>query len=146
MALLLMQGPAGAGKSQSYRLHLGNGYEVIADYTQIWAAITGAQRDPLTGLYPVRTQADAVVNSGLVSYLQATVVRQALERDLNTIVTTSQRGQMARWERIAEEFDTEYATVTIDPGEDVVRERLAAQSPTGELLPECANAIARWYR
>lgn len=146
MSLLLLQGPAGSGKSQALPQFLGNGYDVVADYTAIWAAITGATRDPATGLYPVRTQADAVVRTGLVSYLQAAVVRQALRVDLSAIVTTGSAGQDGKWEAIANEYGADFDTVTIDPGEAVVTERLKNQSSTGELLDECSSALKRWYR
>lgn len=147
MALLLLQGPAGSGKSQVVPQYLGDGgYQIIADYTAIWAAITGAQRNIVTGLYPVRTAADAVVNSGIVSYIQATVVRQALDRNLSAIVTTATRDQVQRWSEVAEEFGTDFDTVTIDPGREVVTERLKAQSSTGELLEECSGALRRWYK
>ena len=46
-------------------------------------------------------------------------------------------------ERIREQGATGAAR-TIDPGEQVVRRRLA-DPDTGELDPECDRALLRWY-
>lgn len=155
--LLLLQGPAGANKSQvAQRLLSGEDetdegvlfgvlvWHLLADYTAIWSAITGAKRDPVTGLYPVRTLADAVVRSGIVNYLQRTVVRQGLRERLNVIITTATSGQEAAYALIAQELGAELDVHTIDPGRAVVESRLRAQN-NGVLLDECRSALARWY-
>ncbi|MYA99312.1 MAG: ATP-binding protein [Acidimicrobiaceae bacterium] len=143
--LLLLEGPAGAGKSQIYRELMAAGlYQVIADFTAIWAALGNYSRDPETGLYPVRLATDALVTSGIVAYIQAATVRQALRNELNTIVTTSQAGQAERWQAVADEHGADLTVDTIDPGSRVVRERLRAQN-NGEMLDECEAALQRWY-
>ena len=146
--LLLLQGPAGANKSEfADRLLSGEDeitWHLLADYTAIWSGITGAKRDPMTGLYPVRTRADAVVRSGIVNYLQRTVVRQGLRERLNVIVTTATSGREEGYLIIAEEFGANFNVQTIDPGRAVVEERLRAQAD-GVLHDECKSAIARWY-
>ena len=145
--LILIQGPAGGGKSARYRELIESGAVVaIADFTALWAAIGQHSRDPETGLYPVRTSEDPLVRTGLIAYVQATVVRQALRTGSSVAITTSQADQEARWREIAVQEGAEFRAETIDPGRQVVTERLAAQSPTGELQPECAQAINRWYR
>ena len=145
--LLLIQGPAGGGKSQLYSQLLATGeITIIADYTRLFVAATGVERDPITGLYPVRSAQDAAVRDGTASYLQVALVRHSLRNDRDTAVTTSRAAQEARWQAVADEFDAEFEVRTVDPGREVVTERLRAQSGTGELLEECATAISRWYR
>lgn len=142
--LLLLQGPAGSNKSARARQLLIDDYDVLADYTQLWAALTGAVRDSVTGLYPVRTAADPIVRSGLVSYVQRAAIRQALRKRLKVIATTATSGQEAVYERIAAEGAAAFKVETIDPGKAVVTERLKAQAD-GVLLDECNTAINRWY-
>ena len=63
--LLLVEGPAGSGKSQVVSRMLAAGeLDVVADYTALWAALRGIERDN-EGKYPVRTDADPAVRSGL---------------------------------------------------------------------------------
>ena len=144
--LLLLQGPAGGGKSGVYAQLLRAGVaQVVADYTRIYVALTGVVRDPDTGLYPVRLATDAVVAAGTVTYAQATIVRHALGAGLSTIVTTSRRGQERRWQQVAEETNAAFSVQTVDPGRQVVTERLASQTG-GVLSDECETAIRRWYR
>ena len=57
--LTLIEGPAGGGKSELLREMLAAGeIDVAADVTALWAATGGAERDPVTGKYPVRLETD----------------------------------------------------------------------------------------
>ena len=139
--LVLIQGPAGGAKSQVAAEMLEAGeVQVLADTTALWAALSGVQRGP-DGKYPVRQDDDLALAVAL--YVQAVAVRRGLEAGTDVGVTTSRRGQEARWQEIADSIQTQFAVRTIDPGEDVVRERLA--EPDGTLSDPCAKAIARWY-
>ena len=75
----------------------------------------------------------------MVSYLMAVAVRYAVDNGLSGYVTTSQRSKVADLER-----QTGEAAVVVDPGEEVVRDRLV-DDETGELDPQCAAALGRWY-
>lgn len=139
--LYLLQGPAGGGKSQLAAAMLAAGeIQVLADVTPIWAALSGAVRGP-DGLYPVRLADDPAL--AVARYLQAVAVRRSLADGADTAVTTSQRGQEERWRRLADEAAAPFSVRTVDPGELVIRERLA--DAAGILSDECAAAIERWY-
>ena len=143
MAVLhLIEGPAAGGKSQHVEELVEAGtVQVVADVTALWVALSGVKRGP-DGRYPIREDEDPALHTA--RYLQAVAVRHALEQGADVAVTASRPGQAARWRKVG---PTEYTlTVTrVDPGEEVVRERLALPE-TGELSPECQRAIDRWFR
>ncbi|MYC99171.1 MAG: ATP-binding protein [Gammaproteobacteria bacterium] len=142
MALHLIQGPAGGGKSQVVRDLVAAGtVQVVADITRTWAAVGGYERDE-EGRYPVREDYDPALS--IARYLQVVTVRRALEANADVAVTTSRRGQAARWISIADEHGTETLIRTVDPGEATVRQRLA--DVFGKpLSAECDRAVRRWY-
>ena len=140
--LTLIAGPAGSGKSAVAADMLEAGeIEVLADTTALWVALSGVVRGP-DGKFPVRTVDDPALAAAL--YLQATAARFALSSGARVGVTTSRRGQQSRWAQMAQEAGVEFNVRTIDPGEDVVRARLADDD--GNLSAECARAIGRWYQ
>ena len=139
MALSILRGPAGGGKSQVIAARLRPG-EVVIDFTAIWAAVTGAVRGP-DGKFPIREDNDPRL--ALAEYLRMTAIRQASERELTGYVTTSD----SRAEAV-ERLQAAGATgpvETVDPGESVVRARLA-DAVTGQLSAQCELAVGRWYR
>ena len=142
MAVLhLVEGPAGGGKSQHVAELVEAGtVQVVADVTALWVALSGVTRGP-DGRYPVREDDDPALHTA--RYLQAVAVRHALEQGADVAVTTSQRGQAGRWRHVSTRYTLEVSTV--DPGREVVRQRLALPE-TGELSPECQQAIDRWFR
>ena len=141
MSLTLIQGPAGGGKSQiAADLLAAGGIDLLADITQLWVALSGVERDA-EGRYPEREDDDPALESA--RYMQSVLVRFALSLGANVAVTTSRRDQEERWQRAAEEADTEFEVRTVDPGEDVVRGRLTG--PDGQLSAACDRAIRRWY-
>ena len=79
MALSILRGPAGAGKSQELRPGT-----LRADLTALWAALYGYERGA-DGRYPERTATEAA----LAAYLKAAVVRYASRDGLAGVVTTS---------------------------------------------------------
>ena len=139
--LTLIEGPPGSGKSQVAADLLEAGeIEVLADTTALWVALSGAVRGP-DGRYPIRDEADPALAAAL--YSQAVVARFALEQGARVGVTTSRRGQVERWAGVARAAGVEINVREIDPGESVVRARLAG--PDGVVSAECEQAIGRWY-
>ena len=140
--LLLVEGPAGSGKSQHVSDMLAAGeLDMVADLTGQWAALRGLERGP-DGRFPIRQDDDPVIASGLAAYMRAAAVRQGLRQGLRVAVTSGTPDSAVRWQRIAEEHGAAFSVVTIDPGEAVVRDRLAVD---GELPGQCETAIQRWY-
>ena len=142
MAVLhLIEGPAAGGKSQHVEALVEAGtVQVVADVTALWVALSGAKRGP-DGRYPIRRDDDPALHTA--RYLQAVAVRHALEQGADVAVTASRPLQAARWRHVSTSHTLEVTTV--DPGEAVVRQRLALPE-TGELSPECQRAIDRWFR
>ena len=135
MALSILRGPAGSGKSQ---LILEDRPDILADTTALWAAIGGYTRDA-NGLYPVRQADDPALHAA--RYLRTALVAFAARQSLRGVVTTSDSSPEAV-ERLREAGATA-GIRTIDPGRDVVRRRLAG--PDGQLSGACEAAVARWY-
>ena len=139
--LTLVQGPAGGGKSQVVAEMVAAGeVSLVSDVTRLWVALGVYQRGP-DGRYPVRQDQDPALATAL--YLQAVAVRRALETGADVAVTTSRAGQAQRWLEVAESAGQSFRVRTVDPGEAVVRARLAG--PDGSVSQECERAIGRWY-
>ena len=132
----IIAGPAGGGKSQYIEARRRPGDAVI-DFTRLYAAVTGAQRGP-DGRYPERGGDDPLLP--LTAYLFTTAVRQVAARGLRAWVTTSDRRRLEE----LRELLPDAAVTEVDPGESVIRARLA-DPETGELSAQCAAAVARWY-
>ena len=141
--LTLIQGPAGSGKSgvAGDLLRAGE-VDVLVDVTGLWAVFAGARRGP-DGRYPVRSDDDPALAAAL--YVQTVVARFSLGQGHRVAVTTSRRGQEARWSAVAREAGTEINVRTVDPGRDVVTARLS-DPETGVLSEPCNRAIGRWYQ
>ena len=139
--LTVIQGPAGAGKSQLAAEMLAAGEaQILADTTSLWASLGGKERGP-DGLYPIRKADDPALH--VARFVKETAARQALAQGYDVAVTTSSRGQLRRFSEIAGETDSGFDVRTVDPGESVVRDRLADKK--GNLSEECKQAISRWY-
>ena len=142
--LTLIEGPAGAGKTQILsELLTAGSVDVAADVTALWAATGGAERDPVTGKYPVRAENDPALHTA--RYLQTVAAGFALREGYKVAVTTSQRDQVQKWAEIANRHNSPLSVRTVDPGREIVEARLS-DPVTGELSDECAAAVARWYR
>ena len=57
MAIEIVAGPAGSGKSQLVAVELDKERDVLIDFTRLWAAISGIDRLP-DGRFPVRRRGD----------------------------------------------------------------------------------------
>lgn len=143
MALTLLQGPAGSGKSQLVQSMIADGAaDVQADVTALWAALTGAERDE-HGKFPIRRADDPALP--LARITKAVVVRQGIRQGLRVVVTAGVPGQAPRWQNVADaEGEDEFSVLTEDPGRETVERRLE-DPETGELSPECRRAVSRWY-
>ena len=142
MAGLLISGPAGAGKSQQAREELSArpGTAVAVDFQSVYAALLLLERLP-DGRYPERSARDEYIIP-LVEYTRRAIITGALGRELFVIATNSDGNPIRRNELLTILGDGA-TEVVIDPGEAVVRARLAG--PSGEPSPQCQQAIARWY-
>ena len=163
-SLTLVQGPAGGGKSAVVRdLQEAGEVQVAADVTALWAALSGAQRDPETGRYPVRSDDDPALHAARV--VQAAAVGFGLREGYDVAVTTSRPDQVGRWRGMAEEARVPFRIRTVDPGmENVVARLMIVGEPgvddteviieevggrvraRGRLSGPCRKAINRWYR
>lgn len=140
MANILLSGPAGASKSAAARQIISDdpGLVVQADFQSIHVAISGAVRGP-DGRYPVR---DGRLNP-LTEFLRRATITAAVARGIRVVATNSD-GDPTRRAFLLEQLGEGAEERIIDPGREVVRARLA-DSITGELGSECANAVERWY-
>ena len=143
MPSILISGPAGASKSAEARRLLAEnpGLAIAADFQSLYVAITLAQRDP-SGRYPPRDERLLPVTE----YLRRAVfsAAQDLDRGIDVIATNSD-GNRGRRAFLVEQLGPDGTERIVDPGEAVVRARLA-DPITGVLSPECEKAIARWFR
>ena len=138
-ALTLLEGPVGSGKSGILRNLLStDAVDVVADTTPLWSAVKLLERDP-SGNYPERTQADPALRLAL--YLKVVTARRALSEGLRVAVSTSTPNQASKWRAIADEFDASFSVELVDPGEQVVLERLGGDA----ISSECQGAVNRWY-
>ena len=140
MASILLSGPAGGAKSQVAVELIKNatGPTISADFTSIVVALLQLQRGP-DGRYPVRPEWVLP----LAEYVRQAAVNGAINRDIAVILTNSD-GSPSRRDYLLKKLGPGATEQIIDPGEDVVRARLA--NPKGNLSRECGKAIGRWYR
>ena len=140
MASILLSGPAGGAKSQ-HAIELiknGSGPTIAADFQSLVVAMLQLRRGP-DGRFPVRPEWILP----LAEYTRAAMVVGAINREIDVIFTNSD-GNPERRDFLLKKLGPASREVIIDPGEDIVKARLA-DSITGELEPECSRAISRWY-
>lgn len=137
MALTIVRGPAGSGKSQYVHDALEDG-QLVADVTLLWAALRGLERDS-NGRFPIRRSDDPALH--VARRLKALTVRIAQQETIGGFVTTSSSSAEAT-QRLIEQGAASSGIVTIDPGRRVVAARLAID---GELSAPCSRALERWY-
>lgn len=137
---ILVSGPAGGGKSQVADALLADAQEptVLADFQAVYVALTGVQRGP-DGRYPLRDRDLLPVTE----YVRQAIITGAVGRGLGVIVTNSD-SRSSRRNSLLDRLGQGATERVVDPGEDVVRERLADDD--GELSEACGRAIRRWYR
>ena len=140
MPSILLSGPAGSAKSQEAKRLLSEATEpmIQADYQSLVVALLGLVRGP-AGKYPIRPAWVLPITE----YTRQAVISGANSRGLSIVATTSD-GDPARRKALLERLGPGATERIIDPGEAVVRARLADED-TGELSGECNKAVARWY-
>ena len=141
MASLLIAGPPGAGKTAVAldALGLATVPTVLVEFTALWAALRGIERDPDTGAYPVRADDDPA--AGLTFAVMLAAIRAALRRDVQVIATTGSRDRIPD---LLEELGPGTRQQTVE----VPREEAAANLARryGSPVPQqCERALNRWY-
>lgn len=141
MGGLLLSGPAGSGKTQEARRLLEDhqGAAVVVDFSVIYASLTLLQRNE-AGRYPERGPELAHV-APLAELLRRNAIDAAVERDIYVVATNSD-GSPARRNLLLQALGPGAQERILDPGEGVVRQRLAVN---GQVSQQCTEAIRRWY-
>ncbi len=134
---------------------------VLLDFQALYIALTGVKRDS-NNRYPLRDPALLPT----VEYMRQAGITQARERGIDMVVTNSDGDHGRRAYLLGRMTDTAPESILrnageeviesgfaslvagvreiiVDPGEAVVRARLANKS--GQLEPECVKAIGRFY-
>ena len=142
----IIAGPAGGGKTQRARVLIAElraaGLEPFAaDVQSLLAALLLLERLP-DGRYPERLD-DQQYTLAMVEYLRTTLIRQALEDDRPVVVTISEPPGRPRYVALLALFGGQAKEETIDPGIDVIVERLSG--PDGTISDQCAEAADRYY-
>ena len=142
MPNLLISGPAGANKTAEARRVLEASTEpmVAADFQTILAALTLLERQP-DGRFPPRRESQAAWLLPLTEYLRMAVIGAAQERGVD-VVSTNSDGSPERRALLLSRLGPGSVERIVDPGLDVVTERL---SVNGTLSEQCREAINRYY-
>ena len=139
-SLTLVEGPVGGGKSEVLRNLLSTAaVDLVADLTPLWARLEIDRTGPVRELSRTPPRANPALLVAL--YLKTTAARRALSEGLKVAVSTSTPGQAEKWAAIAREFDAGFSVTVVDPGEQVIRERLGGEA----ISSECSAAVQRWY-
>ena len=142
MPNLLISGPAGSGKTQEARRLLQASTEpmVAADFQSILAALTLLERGP-DGRFPPRRESQASWLLPLSEYVRMAVIGAAQERGVGVVATNSD-GSPERRALLLSRLGPGAVERVIDPGIDIVTERLSVE---GTLSEQCRSAINRWH-
>ena len=139
---ILLSGPAGAGKSlraQFLLAQLGV-FAVLIDFQSIYAALLGIRRLS-NGRYPERRPQDAYALP-VAERMRLSMITTTVSQELTPIVTNSD-GNRQRRQFLLSRMGGDAREEVLDPGIQVVRERLAG--PDGKVSDQCEEAIGRWY-
>lgn len=158
---ILVSGPAGSGKSQHARELIAEAEDrgeilVLADYQSTYVSLTDVRRDPESGKFPLRNPELLA----LTEFVRQGVIAQAGQRGFGVVATNSD-GSLTRREYMVRKLSEALGPSgviredIIDPGEHVVRDRLATEveriGAAGRVADkvfsvECDRAVNRWYR
>ena len=137
----LLSGPAGAGKTAEARRLLLEAISptVVIDFQSILSALLLLERDS-NGRYPPRLESQAYALP-VAEYLRQSAITAAAGQEVD-VITTNSDGNADRRAFLLSRLGPGAAEVVIDPGIDVVVQRLSG--PEG-LSGQCQEAIRRWY-
>ena len=140
MANVLISGPAGGGKSAIAREELAAqaGPAVVADFQSVVVAMLQLER-LADGRFPVRPPWILP----LTEYVRRTIITAATNRDIGIIATNSD-GASERRRFLLGQLGPGAIEKIVDPGRATVEARLA-DAATGDLSPQCNEAVNRWY-
>ena len=143
MTNYLLSGPAGGGKTQEARrlLRAAANPMVAADFQSILAALLLLERGE-DGRYPPRDPLQDPWLLPLTESIRQTVITFARDADIDVVATNSD-GSPERRALLLARLGMGSAETILDPGFDVVTERL--KSPSGLITRQCQDAIGRWY-
>ena len=113
---------------------------VAADFQTLLAALTLLERQA-DGRYPPRRDEQASWLLPLTEYLRMAIIGAAQEREID-VVTTNSDGSPERRALLLSRLGPGATERIIDPGIEVVTERLSVQ---GTLSDQCREAIQRYY-
>ena len=143
MASVLISGPAGSGKSALALATLGTTGRnaVLVDFTSIYNALLAQKRDPVSGKFPTRRQAQEVFLP-LIERTRQRTIMLAVEMGFD-VVATNANGSPAFRRRLLALMGPGAKEVIEDPGREVVEDRL--KDSAGVLGEDCQKASARWF-
>ncbi|MFI7137205.1 AAA family ATPase [Streptomyces massasporeus] len=127
--LYVITGPPAAGKSTWIQAH-ATARDIVIDLDRITVALTGPgapqwNHDPIASRVALRARYAAIDEA----------CKHLDDVDVYLIHTMPKPQAMARYRRLGARI------VVVDPGEDVVRERVAAMRSAG-----MDRVVTRWYR
>ena len=138
MALHILAGPAGSGKTQTLGRVMGR-TEVLIDFTSLFSAIAPRSKG--------RERVGFDPRIPLTMYLYTVAIRQARQRELDGWVATA-TGARANLNRLQELAGAERVFI-IDPGPVAVLEQLAQRNDKrargGGASEACFAAVENWY-
>ena len=114
---------------------------VAADFQSILAALMLLERLP-NGRYPQRRESQAAWLLPLTEAVRQTVITFALQAEIDVVATNS-IGDATRRAALLSRLGPGAVERVIDPGFDVVTERLS--NPDGTIDEQCISARDRWY-
>ena len=112
---------------------------MLVDFQVLYASLMGIERQT-DGRYPERLPAHAYAIP-LAETTRRVIIAEGLDRGL-FVITTNSNGLAERRSNLLSLLGPGATEEIIDPGVDVVRERLSG--PAG-LSEQCREAIDRWY-
>ena len=141
-SLKLIQGPPGGGKSRRVMELMESGEaDVAIEFQPIYAALK-AQRRGADGHYPIRNTDVPDPLAALAGYVMHSTLREASRRDMRIVMTTSKPDRAQSMSELAIDLGIQdFSTEIVDPGQDVVTDRLREAFDSDE----CAKGIGRWY-